>query len=173
MGVRPPPAQLREFLAAFDPPITTLFLAARAAVLAAAPDANELIYDAYNAVSAAYSFSDRLKEAFCHVAGYSKYVNLGFNRGADLADPSGILVGTGARIRHVRIAAASDLRAPAVQALLRAAVKQGRAAVQTPPKAAYVQLSVPRPAASAARPARPSATPSVSSVPLCGDILPS
>jgi hypothetical protein len=63
-------------------------------------------------------------------------VNLGFNRGADLADPSGILTGTGARIRHVRIAAASDLRAPAVQALLRAAVKQGRAAVQTPPKAA-------------------------------------
>ena len=135
-GVRPPPAQLREFLAAFDPPITTLFLAARAAVLAAAPDANELIYDAYNAVSAAYSFSARLKEAFCHVAGYSKYVNLGFNRGADLADPSGILAGTGARIRHVRIAAASDLRAPAVQALLRAAVKQGRAAVQMPPRAA-------------------------------------
>jgi hypothetical protein len=33
MGGRPPPAQLREFLAAFDPPITTLVLAARAAVL--------------------------------------------------------------------------------------------------------------------------------------------
>jgi hypothetical protein len=136
MGVRPPPAQLREFLAAFDPPITTLFLAARAAVLAAAPEANELIYDAYNAVSAAYSFSDRLKEAFCHVAGYSKYVNLGFNRGADLADPSGILAGTGARIRHVRIAAVADLDKPALQPLLRAAVREGRTLVEGAPRAA-------------------------------------
>ena len=135
-GVRPPPPELRKFLAAFDPEITTLFLATRAAVLAAAPDANELIYDAYNAVSAAYSFTDRLKEGFCHVAGYSKYVNLGFNRGAALDDPAGILVGSGARIRHVRIAAVAELRAPALQALLRAAVRQGRdSAGATPTKA--------------------------------------
>jgi Domain of unknown function (DU1801) len=132
-GVRTPPAQLRAFLAAFDPSITTLFLATRAAVLAAAPHANELIYDAYNAVSAAYSFSDRLREAFCHVAGYAKYVNLGFNRGAELADPTGVLVGTGAKIRHVRIAAVADLRAPALQALLRAAVHQGRGLVADEP----------------------------------------
>jgi hypothetical protein len=134
--MRPPPAELRGFLAAFDGEIATLFLAVRRAVLTAAPAANELIYDAYNAVSAAYTFSDRLQEAFCHVAAYPRYVNLGFNRGAALADPAGILVGRGARIRHVRIGAVGDLRAPAVQALLRAAVAQGRAMAPTTPRRA-------------------------------------
>ena len=124
--MRRPPPELSRFLAAFAPEIGTLFLATRRAVLTAAPDANELIYDAYNAVSAAYTFSGRLKEAFCHVAAYSKYVNLGFNRGAALADPAGILVGNGAHIRHVRIAEAGEVRAAAIQALLRAAVEVGR-----------------------------------------------
>jgi hypothetical protein len=57
----------------------------------APPDADELIHDTYNAVSAAYG-----------------RVNLGFDRGAELADPAGLLVGTGARIlaRLVRAAIA-------------------------------------------------------------------
>jgi hypothetical protein len=63
-------------------------------------------------------------------------VNLGFNRGADLADPSGILAGTGARIRHVRIAAATDLRAPAVQATPRAAVSRDAPPCRRPKAAA-------------------------------------
>ena len=82
--VRQAPDELREFLAAFAPGISKLFFATRRVVLTAAPEANELIYDANNAVTAAYSFSERLKEAFCHVAAYSGHVNLGFNRGTDL-----------------------------------------------------------------------------------------
>jgi hypothetical protein len=70
---RAAPAALRGFLAAYDPDVAKLFLATRRAVLAAAPRANELIYDAYNAVSCAYSFSDRLKEALCHVAAYPRH----------------------------------------------------------------------------------------------------
>ena len=132
-AVRRPSVELRGFLAAFDPPVGKLFLAARRAVLASAPDANELVYDAYNAVSAAYTFSERLAEAFCHVAAYPRYVNLGFNRGAELPDPDGVLAGKGARIRHVRIARADDLAAPALRALLRAAVAQGRTLVARAP----------------------------------------
>jgi hypothetical protein len=128
--MRAPPAELQQFLAAYEPPIGRLFLAARRAVLAAAPTATELIYDAYNAVSAAYTFSDRLKEAFCHVAAYSGYVNLGFNRGAALPDPEHVLVGSGHSIRHIRIAAAGDLERPAVRRLLRLAVAEGRAAAR-------------------------------------------
>ncbi len=64
------------------------------------------------------------------MAAYHAYVNLGFNRGASLPDPQRILVGKGARIRHVRIAAAADLEQPAIRALLRAAVAQGRDAAE-------------------------------------------
>ena len=124
--LRKTPAELTTFLAAYDADVGRLFLAARRAVLDAAPDANELIYDAYNAVSAAYTFSERLKEAFCHVAAYPRYVNLGFNRGVDLPDPERLLCGSGTSIRHVRIGAVRDLETAGVQALLAAAVAQGR-----------------------------------------------
>ncbi len=125
--MRKPAPELLGFLSAFEPAIARLFLDTRRLVLAAAPDANELIYDAYNAVTIAYTFTGRLAEAFCHVAAYSGHVNLGFNRGAALEDPAGILLGSGARIRHVRIAARRDLAAPALRRLLRGAVEQGRA----------------------------------------------
>jgi hypothetical protein len=139
---RAAPAALRGFLAAYDPGVAKLFLATRRAVLAAAPRANELIYDAYNAVSCAYSFSDRLKDAFCHVAAYPRHVNLGFNRGAELADPARRLAGTGTKIRHVRIAAAADLKEPALAALLRAAVQQGHA-LHPPADARGTSIIVP------------------------------
>jgi hypothetical protein len=129
------PKELRTFLAAFGPEISRLFLEAREQVLTAAPDATELIYDAYNAVTVAFSFSGRLKEAFCHVAAYSAHVNVGFNRGADLADPDGLLVGSGARIRHLRVERPGDLRSPALQGLIRGAVAQGRALVPARPAA--------------------------------------
>ncbi len=138
--MRSAPAELREFLAAFEPRIGKLFLAARRVVLEAAPEANELVYDAYNAVSAAYSFSTRLKEAFCHVAAYSGYVNLGFNRGAELDDPAGVLVGTGAKIRHIRIAEAKVLASPQLRELVRAAAAQGRGLVTSTPARPAAQI---------------------------------
>ncbi|HKA43041.1 MAG TPA: DUF1801 domain-containing protein [Burkholderiales bacterium] len=124
--MRKAPEELHEFLEAFPPNISKLFLEIRRAILGAAPDASELIYNAYNAVSAAYSFTGGLKEAFCHVAAYPAHVNLGFNRGAELRDPTRVLVGSGARIRHIRISSLYDLRSRALNALLRAAVAQGR-----------------------------------------------
>ena len=132
--MRPAPAALREYLEPYDASIRRLFLATRNVVLSAAPDATELIYDAYNAVSVAYSFTDRLKEAFCHVAAYRAYVNLGFNNGAALADPEHLLVGSGARIRHIRIAKIDDLELPGVEKLVRAAVQQGRRQIKAQAK---------------------------------------
>lgn len=149
--LRRPLPDLLAFLDPYDPAIVRTFLATRSAVLAAAPHATELIYDAYNAVSCAYTFTDRLKEAFCHVAAYSEYVNLGFNRGALLSDPDGLLVGSGASIRHIRVAGLADLRRPGVRRLVRAAVRQGRAFVSAPPvkgqsvvKAVYPRKRRPR-----------------------------
>jgi hypothetical protein len=123
--MRHPPAVLRQFLEPYDPAVARLFFAARKTVLAAAPGASELIYDAYNAVAVAYSFTDRLKEAFCHVAAYRSYVNLGFNRGADLPDPERLLVGSGRSIRHIRIGAIADLQRAGVESLVQAAVAHG------------------------------------------------
>ncbi|PYS05342.1 MAG: hypothetical protein DMG12_08155 [Acidobacteria bacterium] len=124
--MRNPPAALRRFLEPYEPMISRLFFASRKVVLEEAPEATELIYDAYNAVTAAYSFTNRLKEAFCHVAAYPKYVNVGFFRGAGLPDPEHLLAGTGTNIRHIRIATIENLQRPGMQNLVRAAVQQAR-----------------------------------------------
>ena len=40
---------------------------------------------------------------FAYVNVYSKHVNLGFFYGVDLPDPHGLLVGTGKRMRHIKL----------------------------------------------------------------------
>jgi hypothetical protein len=124
--VRPPISELLEFLSVYDEEILALALAVRRFVLTEAPRATETIYDAYNAVSTGYSYTGRLKECFCHVAVYSKHVNLGFNWGVDLNDPRGILQGTGKQVRHVTIREAGDLKDAYLRCLLHAAIKNAR-----------------------------------------------
>lgn len=120
--VRPPQPEYVQFLSPLDPSVQATALAAREFVLGQAPEAQELAYDAYNAVALAFTFSGRLKEAFAHIAAYSGHVNLGFNQGVSLPDPTGRLQGTGKAIRHIRLKTISDLNDPAVTALLQAAV---------------------------------------------------
>jgi hypothetical protein len=50
-------------------------------------------------------------------------LNLGFNHGATLDDPLGILEGTGKQIRHIKIKAPDDLARPEIRAYLRRARK--------------------------------------------------
>lgn len=126
VGSRPPAAELKKFLGAFSPEIAKVALRVRAFVLGEAPLAHELIYDAYNAVAMGYSFTQRPSDCFCHIAVYAGWVNLGFNDGARIPDPSGLLQGSGRRIRHLRIASLDDLRAPHVGRFLRAAMKNAK-----------------------------------------------
>jgi Domain of unknown function (DU1801) len=126
-SVREPIPELLKFLAPYNPIIQKLALEARAYLLSIEPRATETIYDAYNAVSTGYSFTGRLKECYCHVAVYPKHVNLGFNRGADLADPKKILQGAGSQVRHITIRDKSDLASPYVKSLVRAAIVNARA----------------------------------------------
>ena len=122
--MRPPSPELLGFLSPYDKSVAELALAVRALMLEEAPTAIESIYDAYNAVALGYSYTGRLKESFCHIAVYAGHVNLGFNRGADLPDPRGILEGTGKKIRHVRIKQLADLANPWLRRYIRAAIKE-------------------------------------------------
>ena len=63
-GVPPPLAEYLKFLAPYSAEIRDLALATRALVFEEAPDASELIYDAYNAVASGYTFTGRPSDAF-------------------------------------------------------------------------------------------------------------
>ena len=68
-------------------------------------------------------------EHFCYIAPYGSHVNLGFNHGIALHDPSGLLEGAGKSFRHVKIVEMADVQDPALRSLLRAAVLERRKAV--------------------------------------------
>ena len=116
-------SELRAFLGAFSPEIAQIAPRLRSLVLEEAPGSNEFIYDASNAVAMSYGLTERPSDAFCHIAVYSGWVNLGFHRGSRLPDPDGLLEGTGRWIRHLRMASLDDLRRPFVGRFLRAAIK--------------------------------------------------
>jgi hypothetical protein len=112
----------RAFLKPYAPAIIELVTASRKLVLQEAPDAVELIYDAYSAVSAGYSFTGRPSDSFVYVAAYPKGVNIGFWAGTLLPDPNHLLEGTGKQSRHVKIRALPDVERPALRYLIRAAI---------------------------------------------------
>lgn len=98
-----PNPQLKVFMEPYDEEIQKLAFQLRGFIIDLVPQANELIWDNYNAVAIAYSKSDKLKDAFCHIALYAKHVNFGFNRGSELTKSSIKLSGTGKLIRHISV----------------------------------------------------------------------
>ena len=116
-----PPAALIKFLKPYDREVQKLALDLRALVLEEIAPCHENIYDAYSAVAMGYGPTDRLSDGIFHIAVYTKGVNLGFNQGAILADPSGILEGTGKKIRHIKIRSPSDLARPELRSYVRRA----------------------------------------------------
>ncbi|MDX6498387.1 MAG: hypothetical protein QOG23_1647 [Blastocatellia bacterium] len=123
MTHRPLPA-LIKFLKPYDREIQDLTLRLRALVLEEMAPCYENIYDAYNAVAIGFGTSDRLSDGVFHIAVYSQHVNLGFNDGATLDDPKGILQGAGNRIRHITIKTPEDIKRPEIRAYIRRARKK-------------------------------------------------
>lgn len=59
--------------------------------------------------------------AFAYVATFSAHVNVGFFHGAALADPEGLLQGTGKAMRHAKLRPGQAIDEAALDALVRAA----------------------------------------------------
>ena len=67
--------------------------------------------------------------AFAYVNTFKAHVNVGFFRGAEIADPEGLLEGTGKFMRHVKLSAARDLDSAALSRLIGAAYADMKARV--------------------------------------------
>ena len=59
--------------------------------------------------------------AFTYVNAFKAHVNVGFFRGAELADPAGLLEGTGRFMRHVKLRPSEDVDESALTRLIRTA----------------------------------------------------
>lgn len=111
-----------QFLLDFkDQEVIDLFKDLREYILELHPDSNELLYHTH-ALTAVFSISEKLSDAFCMLPIYTNHLNLGFNKGTLLKDPNKLLTGTGNLIRHIDVKKTSDYRNPKVKALIQEAI---------------------------------------------------
>jgi hypothetical protein len=120
-------AQLKGFIAKFEPRHQTLIRAVRKALHRRFPTAYELAYDNYSFFVLGYSPTPRPSDSIVSVAAGANGVGLCFIRGAKLPDPKRILLGTGNQTRFIRLESVEVLSRPEVGALVAAAIAQSKA----------------------------------------------
>ena len=74
-------------------------------------DVRELLHDAHPTACVADA-------AFAYVNAFKAHVNVGFFRAAEIADPEGLLEGTGKFMRHVKLRPDRDVDGPALMKLI-------------------------------------------------------
>jgi Domain of unknown function (DU1801) len=118
---RPIHPEFKSLLNLKDPEVIDLFCDLRDCILELYPESNELLYHTH-ALTAVFSISEKLSDAFCMLPIYTNHLNLGFNKGTLLKDPHKLLTGTGNLIRHIDVKTASDYRNPKVKASIKEAI---------------------------------------------------
>lgn len=119
---RPIHIDFQRLLDLKDQQVVDLFCDVRAYLLELYPLSNELLYHTH-ALTAVFSITDKLSDAFCMVPIYTNHLNLGFNKGTMLKDPDRLLTGTGKLIRHIDVRKRSDYRNVPVTSLINEAIE--------------------------------------------------
>lgn len=96
---------LLRFLKPFDDETIELVMWLREFAWGLCPNANELIYDNYNAVAFGWSPTDKVGHTICSIAvgRSSKNVHFGFYWGSELSDPDKMLLGKGHQYRYILV----------------------------------------------------------------------
>jgi hypothetical protein len=72
----------------------------------------------------------KMSEAYSYIMPLADSVNLGFFYGAALNDPQGLLKGTGATMRHIKIKSLDQAQNPEIATLIRESIQERKAALQ-------------------------------------------
>src|SRR6185436_17661499 len=96
---------LLKFLKPFSADVTERVMWLREFVWDLYPQANELIYDNYNALAFGWSPTLKLSHTFCSIAvgRSSKNIHFGFYWGSKISDPKKILLGQGNQYRYLLV----------------------------------------------------------------------
>lgn len=117
-----------ELMEQAEPALRPIAIRLREVVLTVHPQAVEVVRLGDRA--ATYGLGPRkMSEGYCYVLPQTRWVNLGFYKGAGLPDPAGLLEGTGAQLRHVKVRTPDAAEDQALGDLLRAALSERRTAL--------------------------------------------
>ncbi len=109
------------FLKNYSPQVREIAVKARETILSVMPNATEKVYPGWKVVQ--YSSGASTRDVFAVIQPQRERVNLGLANGATIPDPEGLLEGTGAGIRHVKLTSADAAARPPVRALVEEALK--------------------------------------------------
>ncbi len=123
---------LLKFLKPFSGDIQEIVWWLRAFVWDLYPQANELIYDNYNALAFGWSPTDKVGHTFCSIAvgRTSKNIHFGFYWGAALLDPDRILLGNGNQYRYILVKSMEEFPKTYIKKLLTEAYANSLAKVK-------------------------------------------
>lgn len=109
-----------EILLTASPRVRDLATRTRALIRAVMPDVVEVPWPRQRTIG--YGVGPRkMSEHFCYITVHNDHVNLGFNYGAELPDPEGLLEGPGKLLRHTKTTTPEALSNPALRRLLEVA----------------------------------------------------
>jgi hypothetical protein len=114
---------LLKFLSPFPVEVQERALWLRDLVWNLYPQANELIYDNYNALAFGWSPTEKVGHTFCSIAVFrtNNNVHFGFYWGAELADPEKLLIGNGNQYRYILVHNTGDFPKAYITQLLQEA----------------------------------------------------
>lgn len=122
MNDRRDPRTFAALVAHYPPDVAALAHAARDLVFDVLPGAYEIVWPVMK-VAGYGTGPKKMTQHFVWLAPFAQHLTFGFYYGAQLDDPAGLLEGTGASMRHVKVRTAADLRNPALRPLLVASTK--------------------------------------------------
>ena len=114
-------AEFRGILEGRSADVAAIALAARRLVFDVLPQTVEVVWPTQR--TSGYGTGPRkMTDHFAWILPYERHVAMAFPYGVELDDPAGLLQGTGARIRNVRLESLDDVARPELRRLLEVAV---------------------------------------------------
>jgi hypothetical protein len=110
-----------DLLAVATPQLRLICVALRRLISAEHSEFTEIVWPRQKIASYGVG-PKKMSEHYAYIAVLTSHVNLGFYHGAGLADPDGLLEGSGKGLRHVKIRDVRLAGNPSLKALLRRAI---------------------------------------------------
>ncbi len=121
MPTKPTHGRFEDILVGAPPELRRICESLRGVIASLHGDAVEVVWPRQKIASYGVG-PKKMSEHYAYLAVLGSHVNLGFYHGASLTDPTGLLEGTGERLRHVKLRDVSGSKSPAIAALLRQAI---------------------------------------------------
>lgn len=122
--------RIAQYFSPFNDKITLLAQQLREFIREETKPAYEIVGDSSQSLNMGYGFTEKSWDCYCALMIYSNHINISFPSGSSLLDPEDILIGSGSKIRHIRIHELKEIKDPKVMKLLASARKKAYDAVE-------------------------------------------